>query len=71
VTRLYREALFPLDAEEQSEKRLSSLQNLISRLVEQLAQARADKVVPDSLSAEVEEPLARLAEHLDRKAKAA
>jgi hypothetical protein len=71
VSRIYREALFPLDAEEQSERRLSSLQGAINRLMEQLAQARADKLVPERLSAEVEEPLARLAEHLDRKAQAA
>ena len=71
VSRIYREALFPLDAEEQSEKRMSSLQGAINRLIEQLAQARADKLVPERLSAEVEEPLARLAEHLGRKAQAA
>jgi hypothetical protein len=70
IARIYREALFPLDAEEQSEKRLSSLQSAINRLVEQLAQARADKLVPETLSAEVEEPLARLAQHLGRKAAA-
>ncbi len=71
VARLYREAIFPLDEEEQSEKRLSSLTNAINRLVELLAQARADRVVPEALCAEVEEPLARLAAHLGRKTAAA
>lgn len=71
VSRIYREALFPLNAEEQSEKRLAGLQSAINRLVEQLAHARADKMVPEHLSAEVEEPLARLSQHLERKAQAA
>jgi hypothetical protein len=71
ITRLYREALFPVDTEEQTEKRLQTLSTTISRLVELMAQARADKLVPEQLCAEVEEPLARLANHLERKAAAA
>jgi hypothetical protein len=71
VTRLFREAVFPADVAEQSEKRLSNLSSTISRLVELLAHARADKLVPEPLCAEIEEPLARLAEHLGRKAAAA
>lgn len=70
ITRLYREALFPVDADEQAEKRLTSLNSTISRLVELLAHARADKLVPEPLCAEVEEPLSRLASHLERKAAA-
>ncbi len=71
VARLYRETIFPLDEEEQSEKRLASLTGTINRLIELLAQARADRVVPEALCAEVEEPLARLAAHLGRKTAAA
>jgi hypothetical protein len=71
ITRIYREALFPVDAEEQTEKRLGSLSTTINRLIELMAQARADKIVPEQLCAEVEEPLARLANHLERKAAAA
>jgi uncharacterized protein HemY len=63
--------LFPVPSEEQTEKRLSSMTSTINRLMELLAHARADKIVPESLCAEVEEPLARLAEHLGRKAEAA
>jgi hypothetical protein len=70
ITRLYREAVFPLDAEDQAEKRLSGLTSSINRLIELMAQARADRLVPEALCAEVEEPLARLAEHLGRKAAA-
>ncbi len=71
ISRIYREALFPVDSEEQTEKRLTNLSSTINRLIEHLAQARADKLVPDTLCAEVEEPLARLANHLERKAEAA
>src|SRR3954463_16534076 len=71
ISRIYREAISPLDAEEQNEKRLSSLSSTISKLIELMAQARADKIVPEQLCAEVEEPLARLAGHLGRKAAAA
>ena len=70
ISRLYREAVFPLDASEQSEKRLANLTATINRLIELLALARADRLVPEALSAEVEEPLARLAAHLARKAAA-
>jgi hypothetical protein len=71
ITRLYREALFPVDAEAQTEKRLTNLTSTINRLVELLAHARADALVPETLCAEIEEPLARLADHLGRKAAAA
>ena len=71
ITRLYKEALFPVPSEEQTEKRLTSMTSTINRLMELLAHARVDKIVPESLCAEVEEPLARLAEHLGRKAEAA
>lgn len=70
IARLYREAVFPLDPDEQAEKRLGSLTSTINRLMELLAHARADKLVPEPLCAEVEEPLARLASHLGRKAAA-
>jgi hypothetical protein len=71
IARLYREAVFPLDDEDQNEKRLQNLTSTINRLMELMAQARADKLVPEQLCAEVEEPLARLAGHLGRKAAAA
>ncbi|MDB4964882.1 MAG: hypothetical protein JWN44_571 [Myxococcales bacterium] len=71
ISRIYREAVFPLDPEQQTEKRLTNLSSTINRLVEFLALARADRIVPEQLCAEVEEPLARLAQHLGRKAAAA
>ena len=71
ISRIYREAIFPVDADEQIEKRLTSLGSTINRLMELLALARADRLVPEQLSGEVEEPLARLASHLNRKAAAA
>jgi hypothetical protein len=71
ISRIYREAIFPLDSEEQNEKRLSSLASTINRLMELMAQARADRLVPEQLCAEVEEPLARLAAHLGRNKAAA
>lgn len=70
ISRIYREALFPLDPEEQTEKRLATLVGTINRLMELLAHTRADRLVPEALCAEVEEPLARLAAHLARKAAA-
>src|SRR5437867_681334 len=66
ISRIYREAVFPLDPEEQNEKRLTNLSSTINRLVELLALARADRIVPEQLCAEVEEPLARLSDHLGR-----
>ena len=71
ISRIYREAIFPVDSDEQTEKRLSGLTTTINRLIELMAQARADHIVPEALCAEVEEPLARLASHLGRKAAAA
>lgn len=71
IARIYREALFPVDDEEQNDKRLQSLSSTINRLMELMAQARADRLVPEALCAEVEEPLSRLATHLGRKAAAA
>jgi hypothetical protein len=71
ISRIYREAIFPLDTEEQTEKRLAGMSSTINRLMELMAQARADRLVPEALCAEVEEPLARLAAHLGRKAEAA
>jgi hypothetical protein len=70
ISRIYREAVFPLDPEEQTEKRLANLVGTINRLMELLAHTRADRLVPEALCAEVEEPLARLAAHLARKAAA-
>lgn len=71
VTRLFKEALFPVPPEEAAEKRMTSLSSTINRLMELLAHAREDELVPVKLCAEIEEPLARLAEHLGRKAEAA
>lgn len=71
ITRLYGETLFPVDPGAQAEKRLATMESAINRLIELLAHARADKLVPEALCAEIEEPLARLAGHLGRKAEAA
>jgi hypothetical protein len=64
VSRMYRQVVFPVDADELSEKRRGSIGQAIAKLVELLAQARADGSVPPALCAEVEEPLQRLAAHL-------
>ena len=71
ISRIYREAIFPLDSEEQTEKRLAGLAGTINKLIELMALARADRLVPEQLCAEVEEPLARLAGHLARNKAAA
>jgi hypothetical protein len=68
VARLFGDSVFPIDAGQQAEKRLAAMTSSINRLMELLAHARADKLVPEALCAEVEEPLARLADHLGRKA---
>ncbi len=64
ISRLYRQVVFPADAEAEREKKRAGLPALIARVVEQLALARAEGSVPASLAAEVEEPLQRLAAHL-------
>jgi hypothetical protein len=65
VSRLYRQVVFPVDNDEANERRRGNLRNAIDRIVELIAQARADGTVPANLCAEIEEPLARLAAHLD------
>jgi hypothetical protein len=65
ISRLYRQVVFPVDESAESEKRRGSLKNTIAKLVEQLALARDDGAVPKDLAAEVEEPLSRLAAHLE------
>jgi hypothetical protein len=64
ISRLYREVLFPVDEEEQRDKRRGGLKQAIAKLVELLALARAEGAVPKDLAAECEEPLQRLAAHL-------
>jgi hypothetical protein len=64
VSRLYQQVVFPVDADELVEKRRGSLQHTISKLVQLIAEAREDGAVPRELAAEVEEPLQRLASHL-------
>ena len=61
LSRVYRSVVFPLDAEAESDKRLQTLKQTIAKLVELLALAREDRLVPTALCAEVEEPLQRLA----------
>jgi hypothetical protein len=64
VSRMYRQVVFPVDEEERTEKRRSSLKATIEKLVELLAIAREEGSVPPPLCAEVEEPLSRLQAHL-------
>jgi hypothetical protein len=61
LSRIYRQVVFPVDAEDQAEKRRQSLKQTVNKLVELMALAREDKLVPPQLCAEVEEPLQRLA----------
>ena len=64
LSRIYRQVVFPIDAEDQADKRRQTLKQTIAKLVELLAQVREDKLVPRDLCAEVEEPLQRLASAL-------
>lgn len=64
ISRMYRQVVFPVDEDEQSEKRRTALKQTIDRLIEQLAVARAERTVPPELAAEIEEPLQRLAAHI-------
>ncbi len=61
LNRQYREVLFPLDEDGQREKRRNELRSVTARLTELLAHGREEGLVPDELSAELEEPLSRLA----------
>ena len=64
LSRIYRQVVFPVDADEAADKRRQSLKQTVAKLVELLALAREDKLVPVQLCAEVEEPLSRLASAL-------
>ena len=61
ISRLYRQVVFPIDAEEREADRRRALKQAVGKLVELIALAREDKLVPANLCAEVEEPLQRLA----------
>ena len=65
IARLYRQVVFPMNDEEKNDKRRTGLRAAIAKLVELIALAKADGEVPPNLAAEVEEPLARLASHLE------
>jgi hypothetical protein len=71
VSRLYREAVFPLDADETAQKQQATLASAVKRLLEQLQVARAEKLLPAKLCAELEDPLERAAAHLAKEAAAA
>jgi len=62
--RMYRQVVFPVDEEDRAGKRRATLKTTIDKLIELLAVAREEGSVPAPLCAEVEEPLARLAQHL-------
>ncbi len=64
LQRQFREVVFPLDDEGLRSKRRSELKAATARLSELLAHAKAEGVIPVELSAELEEPLQRLASHV-------
>jgi len=64
LSRIYRQVVFPMDAERGEDDRRAQLSRAIDKVIELLALARDDGLVPRALAAEVEEPLARLAAHL-------
>jgi hypothetical protein len=66
ISRMYRQVVFPVDEAQEGEKRRTSLKSTIEKLVELLALAREEGSVPAPLAAEIEEPLARLAAHLEQ-----
>jgi hypothetical protein len=65
--RQFREVVFPLDEASAREKRRAELRSAVARLTELLALGRADGLVAAELSAELEEPLSRLAALVARK----
>ncbi len=67
LQRQFREVVFPLDDATRSEKRRSDLRNATAKIIELLAYARDEGLVPVQLSAELEEPLQRLAVHVQSK----
>ena len=64
--RQFREVVFPLDDATRSEKRRTELRSATAKLTELLALARDEGLVPAQLSAELEEPLQRLAAHVQQ-----
>lgn len=67
LQRQFREVVFPLDDATRTEKRRADLRSATARLIELLAHARDEGLVPAQLSAELEEPLQRLAVHVQSK----
>jgi hypothetical protein len=67
LNRQFREVVFPLDDATRKEKQRSELRAAVARLAELLALGREDGLVPPVLSAELEEPLQRLAEIVARR----
>ncbi len=65
VSRLYRQVVFPVDADEVRDKQRTQLKNAIARVVELLALLRDEGAIARELAAECEEPLARLAAQLE------
>jgi hypothetical protein len=65
LSRLYREVVFPVDADELADKRRTDLKHAVAKLVELIAMARDAGTLPAALCAEVEEPLSRLSAQLD------
>jgi hypothetical protein len=65
LSRMYREVVFPLDADEQADKRRADLKHAVAKLVELIAIAKDAGTLPAALCAEVEEPLSRLSAQLE------
>lgn len=70
INKQFREVIFPLDEETQREKRKAELRTLTAKLTELLALSKDEGLVPENLSAELEEPLQRLATLVARPPKA-
>jgi hypothetical protein len=67
LSRIYRQVVFPSNdsADEKNRDPQRTLHQTIDRLIELLAHAKEEGTVPSTLAAEIEEPLARLARHLE------
>ena len=64
LQRQFREVVFPLDGEALKSRRRNELRLATARLAELLAHAKDEGIVSAELSAELEEPLQRLASHV-------
>jgi hypothetical protein len=65
LSRIYRQVVFPIDADAEVDKQRRSLKQAVQKLIELLPHARDEKWVPARLVSDLEAPLAQLSAALE------